>query len=82
MPRLRGNSKGDLYIRVVVKTPSRLNQEQKELLQKLGVTMGLYQPEEGGTGYVEVNKVKVKEKKEKKEKDKGFFDKVKDAIIG
>ncbi len=84
MPRLRGNSKGDLHIRVVVKTPSRLNSEQKELLQKLGVTMGLYTPEEGGTGYVEVNKVKIKEKKEKKdkEKDKGFFDKVKDALIG
>lgn len=81
MPRLRGSSKGDLHVQVVVKTPSRLSTEQKELLQKLGVTMGLYTPEEGGTGYAEVNKVKTKVKgKKAKEKDKGFFDKVKDAF--
>jgi len=76
MPRLRSSSKGDLHVRIVVKTLNRLSAEQKEILHQLGETMGMFVSEEAGPGIVE----SIKEKE--KDKDKGFFDKVKDALIG
>ena len=35
---LQSSSKGDLFVRVRVQTPSRLNKRQKELLEELGAT--------------------------------------------
>ncbi len=37
---VRGGGVGDLICRVVVETPVNLNGEQKELLEKLGASMG------------------------------------------
>ena len=34
MPSIRGNSKGDLYIEILVETPVNLNSEQIQLLKK------------------------------------------------
>ncbi|MEM2963271.1 MAG: molecular chaperone DnaJ [Candidatus Anstonellales archaeon] len=36
MPELKGNRRGDLYVRVVVQTPTNLTSEEKEALRKLG----------------------------------------------
>ncbi len=36
MPHMRGNSRGDQYVRVIVQTPSDLTPEEKEALKKLG----------------------------------------------
>jgi molecular chaperone DnaJ len=35
MPQLNGRGAGDLYVKVVVRTPERLNRKQRELLQRL-----------------------------------------------
>lgn len=35
VPRLRGAGRGDLHVQVIVETPSRLNEEQRELLARL-----------------------------------------------
>ncbi|MBU4534793.1 MAG: molecular chaperone DnaJ [Euryarchaeota archaeon] len=58
MPHLRWSGKGNLYVKVKVVTPRRLNPKQKELLQEFADISG----------------------DEIKSDDKGFFDKVKDAI--
>lgn len=34
MPRLRGNGTGDQHVRVIVVTPSKLSEEQKDLLRQ------------------------------------------------
>jgi molecular chaperone DnaJ len=46
VPRLRGTGRGDLVVRVVVDTPTRLDGEQEELLRQLAELRG----EEGGDG--------------------------------
>ena len=46
VPRLRGTGRGDLVVRVVVDTPTRLDGEQEELLRQLAELRG----EEGGHG--------------------------------
>ncbi len=58
MPHLRWSGKGNLYVKVKVVTPRKLNPKQKELLQEFADISG----------------------DEIKSDDKGFFDKVKDAI--
>ena len=35
VPRLRGNGRGDHFVRVKLRTPARLTQEQKELFHRL-----------------------------------------------
>ena len=40
VPRLRGPGRGDLVVQVVVETPERLDDEQRELLQKLAALRG------------------------------------------
>lgn len=35
MPRFRGRGRGDLYVKINVKTPKRLTKKQKELIKKL-----------------------------------------------
>ena len=45
VPRLRGVGRGDLVVEVVVETPSRLDDEQRELLKKLAAVRGEEQPE-------------------------------------
>ena len=40
IPFLRGGGRGDEFVTVVVKTPTNLNEEQKELLRKLGESFG------------------------------------------
>jgi molecular chaperone DnaJ len=40
IPYLKGSGRGDQYITVNVEIPKGLNAEQKELLRRLGETMG------------------------------------------
>ncbi len=35
MPSLRGTGRGDLIVKIVVETPSRLDERQEELLREL-----------------------------------------------
>jgi len=35
VPRLRSNGRGDLHVQVVVQTPTRVDDEQRELLEAL-----------------------------------------------
>lgn len=35
VPHIRGGGKGDLYVRMIVKIPEKLNREQRKLLEKL-----------------------------------------------
>lgn len=60
IPDLHGYGRGDQHVRLVIVTPKKLTEEQKEMLRKYAVTFG-------------DNPVGV---------EKGFFEKVKDAIIG
>lgn len=39
IPHLRGNLKGDLYVRLIITIPKSLNREQKDLLTKLDKTL-------------------------------------------
>jgi len=43
LPDMRGRSQGDLYVRVSVVTPSRLNSQQKDILKHFGESVGDYQ---------------------------------------
>jgi DnaJ-class molecular chaperone len=36
MPRLKGRGRGNLLVKVAVRTPTNLNESQKQLLQELG----------------------------------------------
>ena len=40
MPDVRGYSSGDEFVKVTVKTPTKLSNEQKELLRQLGTSLG------------------------------------------
>jgi molecular chaperone DnaJ len=40
MPSLRGHSRGDLYVKVVVETPTKLNERQRELLEEFARISG------------------------------------------
>lgn len=40
IPRLRGNSRGDQYIKVVVDTPRKLNERQKDILREFAKECG------------------------------------------
>lgn len=49
MPRLNGNSRGDLYVHVQVRVPTRLTREQRRLLEALAETLPAdNQPKEKG----------------------------------
>ncbi len=49
MPRLNGNSRGDLYVHAEVKVPTRLTREQRKLLESLAQTLPAdNQPKEKG----------------------------------
>ena len=39
VPSLRGGSRGDLHVRVVVETPVKLTREQQELLDKFNASL-------------------------------------------
>jgi len=58
MPHMRWTGKGNLYVKVKVITPKKLNSKQKELLREFANASG----------------------EEIYAEDKGFFDKVKDAM--
>lgn len=63
--RLNSSSFGDQYVRVIINTPQKQTNEQKEMMQKYAETLGLSSE---GMG------------KKQKKNEKGFFDKIKDAI--
>jgi molecular chaperone DnaJ len=44
VPALRGGSRGDIVVRVVVETPTRLDERQEELLRELAALRGEEQP--------------------------------------
>lgn len=68
---LHGNRKGDQLVRVFIKTPTKLTQEQKELLREFEYLSGGKKPEKD-----------EKDRNEKPRKSKGLFEKVKDAFEG
>jgi len=71
---LHGHGKGDQLVRVVIKTPTKLSKEQKELLEQF---------ETLGKGRKSAEGVKDKGEKAgtgKAKKGKGIFEKVKDAL--
>jgi molecular chaperone DnaJ len=71
---LHGHGKGDQLVKVVIKTPTRLNNEQRELLRQFeALTEG------SKSGGDEKDRDKSKERSKK---NKGFFEKVKDAFEG
>lgn len=70
---LHGHRKGDQLIRVIIKTPTKLNQEQKELLRQFEYLSGGKKPEGDG-------KDSSEKSKEKPKKSKGIFEKVLDAF--
>ena len=63
--RLRQSSRGDLYVKLIVEVPKRLNERQKDLLREFEESFG---------------RKAESAQKEKKGEKKGFFDKVKDAL--
>ncbi|NLI62734.1 MAG: molecular chaperone DnaJ [Methanosarcinaceae archaeon] len=63
---LNGAGSGDQYVRFIINTPQKQTDEQKELLENYAKTLGI---SEKGLG------------KKQKKNDKGFFEKIKDAII-
>ncbi len=40
MPRLQGNKRGDLFVKIIVNIPKKLNQRQRELLEEFATTEG------------------------------------------
>ncbi|AKB24420.1 Chaperone protein DnaJ [Methanosarcina sp. MTP4] len=72
---LHGHGKGDQLVRVVIKTPTKLSKEQKELLEQF---------EYLGKGKKPADARSKSEKGEtgKEKKSKGIFEKVKDALEG
>ncbi|MCO5381683.1 molecular chaperone DnaJ [Methanosarcina sp. Z-7115] len=66
---LHGHRKGDQLIRAIIKTPTKLNQEQKELLREFEYLSGGKKSEKD-----------EKDRNEKSRKSKGLFEKVKDAF--
>ena len=73
---LQSHGKGDQLIRLIIKTPTKLTQEQKELLRQFEYLSNGKKPEGGGKSNAE------KQKGEKSKKSKGLFEKVKDAFEG
>lgn len=61
VPRLRGNGRGDMVVRVTVVTPEELTEQQRSLLEQLAETMGT---------------------PTLPQKQKGFFERLKDAVAG
>ncbi len=72
---LHGHKKGDQLVRVLIKTPTKLTQEQKELLLEFEDLSSGKKPEGD-------EKDRNETAKEKSKKNKGFFEKVKDAFEG
>ena len=72
---LHGHGKGDQLVRVVIKTPTKLSKDQKELLEQF---------EYLGKGKKPVDARSKSEKGEtgKEKKSKGIFEKVKDVLEG
>ncbi len=72
---LHGHGKGDQLVRVVIKTPTKLSKEQKELLEQFECL---------GKGKKPADARSKSEKGEtgKEKKSKGIFEKVKDALEG
>ncbi len=64
VPALRGGNRGNLVVRVVVETPTRLDDEQSELLRRLAELRG----EEKPVGQVESSS------------HKGVFGRLRDAF--
>jgi molecular chaperone DnaJ len=72
---LHGSRKGDQLVRVVIKTPTKLTQEQKELLRQ-------FETISDGNNSNGNQNGKNDKSTEKSRKNKGFFEKVKDAFEG
>jgi molecular chaperone DnaJ len=70
---LHGHGKGDQLVRVTIKTPTKLTNEQKELLRRFD--------DLGGSKKSDSDE-KDRSDKSKSKKNKGFFEKMKDAFEG
>ena len=68
--------RGDQYITVVVQTPKGLNAEQKDLLRRLGESLG---SKSGKKESAKADNARADGKKTESKK-KGFFDKMKDGL--
>ncbi len=69
-PKLRGYGKGDQKVKVIVKTPTKLTAEQKELFKLLEATLEVEAPKASPES----------SEKPKSKAKKGLFDKIKDKI--
>lgn len=69
VPFVRGSGRGDLIYTISVTTPIRLTGEQRDLLQQLGQTFATAQPSASPDD-------------EHADKHRGFFDKLKDTLLG
>jgi molecular chaperone DnaJ len=72
---VHGHGKGDQLVKIVIKTPTKLNHEQKELLRQFEDLTEGKKSEDG-------EKDKSENSRDKSKKNKGFFEKVKDAFEG
>lgn len=70
---LHGHGKGDQLVRLVIKTPTKLTHDQKELLRQ-------FEGLSGGKRSEGEEKDRSERAKDRSKKNKGFFDKVKDAF--
>lgn len=64
VPVVNSGMKGDLYCRVVVKTPTKLNAEQRQLLQQLQQSLGDIDSQDGKSepkGFFDEAKEKIKD---------------------
>lgn len=75
-PDVRGGERGDQVVTVRVQTPTRLSLEQRELFERLAATFDF-----GGAANGPVRGDRHG-RPEKHDRDKGFFERVKEAIVG
>lgn len=66
-PHVNSKGTGDQYVQVIVNTPQKQTAEQKELMEKYAATLGLNNKDGAGP-------------EKTKKKEKGFFEKVKEAL--
>jgi molecular chaperone DnaJ len=72
---LHGHGKGDQLVRVVIKTPTKLSKDQKELLEQFEYLGKCKKP-------VDARSKSEKGETGKEKKSKGIFEKVKDVLEG
>ncbi|MFQ6027436.1 MAG: molecular chaperone DnaJ [Dehalococcoidia bacterium] len=76
IPHINSSRRGDLRVTVDVRVPQELNSRQRQLLQELAESFG----SNGASGSASQNASEPTEDGDTPGKDKGFFDRIKDAL--